>query len=262
MLQGYDLDEPSEVIILNSELKEISGLAIEKDHFFAIEDEHGKVYVLDRVSGVILDSWKFHDKGDFEDLVVVDSVVYIMKSNGKIYQTRLFDDEDNTIKCDPGFSASWNFEGMTYFEEENRLLMAAKRSSSSRVKEIYCVHFDEKCNDLYPKCNIDQVQIGEYYRSRKKTWIARLSHDISNVKYSFNPSALDIHPLTGKVFVLSSPVPQLLVLDEKWQVEEAVFLDPSLFKQPESLCFDPEGNMYIANEGAGSKANILKFSIK
>ncbi len=36
-------------------------------------------------------------------------------------------------------------------------------------------------------------------------------------------------------------------------------LDKKTFRQPEGICFDPEGNLFISNEGQGGKANILIF---
>jgi uncharacterized protein YjiK len=51
----------------------------------------------------------------------------------------------------------------------------------------------------------------------------------------------------------------LVVLDDKWKVKAGYPLDPSIFKQPEGLAFDREGNMYISNEGGQGNAHLLLF---
>jgi hypothetical protein len=35
-----------------------------------------------------------------------------------------------------------------------------------------------------------------------------------------------------------------------------------MFAQPEGLCFDSKGTMFISNEAAGGSANILEFKRK
>ena len=46
-----------------------------------------------------------------------------------------------------------------------------------------------------------------------------------------------------------------------WCEKRVKELDEKLFRQPEGICFSPEGDMYISNEGQGGKGYILKFNI-
>ncbi len=75
----------------------------------------------------------------------------------------------------------------------------------------------------------------------------------------FHPSCLARHPLTGDWYIISSVNKVLLVLDDHWRLKDAWPLDPTLFKQPEGLAFDREGNMYISNEGQKGNPNLLLF---
>jgi uncharacterized protein YjiK len=36
-------------------------------------------------------------------------------------------------------------------------------------------------------------------------------------------------------------------------------LNPKIFRQPEGICFSPDGTMYIASEGDGMEGTLLKF---
>jgi hypothetical protein len=38
--------------------------------------------------------------------------------------------------------------------------------------------------------------------------------------------------------------------------------DKKLFRQPEGICFKPNGDLFISNEGDGGKAKILKFKYR
>jgi hypothetical protein len=52
----------------------------------------------------------------------------------------------------------------------------------------------------------------------------------------------------------------LLLTDQHWKPLKAIALDPSLFPQPEGICFDTAGNLYISNEAANNPAaTLLKF---
>ena len=53
-----------------------------------------------------------------------------------------------------------------------------------------------------------------------------------------------------------------MVLDDHWKVKAMYDLDPALYKQPEGLAFDKQGNMFISNEGVQGNANVLYFVYK
>jgi uncharacterized protein YjiK len=42
----------------------------------------------------------------------------------------------------------------------------------------------------------------------------------------------------------------------------SVALDPKLLRQPEGICFSPEGTLFIASEGDGKKGYLLQFDAK
>jgi len=53
-----------------------------------------------------------------------------------------------------------------------------------------------------------------------------------------------------------------LILSKDGAKEALVDLSPSLYKQPEGICFTPDGNLFISSEGDGGDGYILKFDYK
>ena len=82
---------------------------------------------------------------------------------------------------------------------------------------------------------------------------------ISDPYGNFRPSAIAIHPLTDEIYITSSVGKLLVVLDREGLISDVHALNPALFRQPEGICFSPEGDLYISNEGKEGKGYILKF---
>ncbi len=61
------------------------------------------------------------------------------------------------------------------------------------------------------------------------------------------------------IYLVSHAGKQLLVYDEEKRIKAFIPLDKSLFKQPEGICFSPEGTLFISNESQGGRGNILTF---
>jgi sugar lactone lactonase YvrE len=52
------------------------------------------------------------------------------------------------------------------------------------------------------------------------------------------------------------------VLDRQGKIVHLEKLKKSLHTQPEGICFDADGTMFIANEGKDGRAKIFKFRYK
>lgn len=81
-------------------------------------------------------------------------------------------------------------------------------------------------------------------------------------KLKIQPSAAAKHPLTKEYFLLSSTGKWLMTLDQA-MIPTAIYpLNPTLFKQPEGITFAPDGTLFISNEAADGRSNILIFRYK
>ena len=50
-----------------------------------------------------------------------------------------------------------------------------------------------------------------------------------------------------------------MVISQEGQLLHIEKLRKEVHAQPEGLCFDQDGTLYIANEGKGAKGRILRF---
>jgi len=253
----YHLNEPDLVMTLSSDLDEISGLSFYDGKLYAVQDEKGAIYTLNPSTGIIIDVKKCWKNGDYEAIEIAEGYAFILKSNGNLYKTPLDDlCEAKTSKIDLGFGKEFNFEGMGYDARNGTLLIAAKRSEYADEKEIYCLPIDDLTEISGPCHIINDKMLGNELLKTMKSWSEKMAHKIS---YSFNPSGIAVHPQNGDIYILSSPVHQLLLMTNTWKFKKILQLDPELYPQPEGICFDSDLNLYIGNEARKGKPRILKF---
>jgi uncharacterized protein YjiK len=268
---AYDVGAPDEKYKLPSSLEEISGLSYyKKDKLACVQDEKGNIYILNLEKGKITKKYDFGDDGDYEDIAVVGKKVYILKNNGNIYRIKDFKKKDPKVKkYNTPLKEKNDCEGMTHDPRTDALLIACKGSPSidkdqpyEGYKAIYKFDLEEKELEKDPRYLIDLERLDNY---KDRSAFAKLSVRIAKrlrlmeSETSFEPSGIAIHPGTGEIYIISSVGKLLIILDRGGKVLDVIELDPELFRQPEGICFSPEGDMYISNEGQGKKGYVLKF---
>lgn len=236
---------------LDLKLQEISGLAWDsKDNiFYALNDELGKLFTLDKESKVINGEYVFGGKGDYEEVAILNNIPYILRSDGTIFRF-VKDNEGKTSAMEMGkvpLQGTNDFETMYSDPEQNALVLICKNCSTDDDKSVSAFAFypDSLGFDNKPLYVIDAAKVAALspFRTSK-----------------FQPSAAAIHPKMQKLFIISSASNQLAVADMNGVVESVHKLSPKLFPQPEGITFKQNGDMYISNEGLGGKATLLKFS--
>ena len=132
-------------------------------------------------------------------------------------------------------------------------------------KAIYSFELDKKKLSKEPDFLIDLERIKELknFNTMAKlgvdflSWINPAKGDVS-----FQPSGIAIHPVTKNIYLLASVGKLLIICDNEGEFLSVIKLNSGLFAQPEGICFDPKGNLYISNEGKESTPTILKFQQK
>lgn len=268
----YTINEPDKKYELKEKLREISGLAYFSTHsLFCINDEEGIIYKYNLEKEEISKQYKFDKSGDYEAIEMVDSLVYILRSDGHIFKVSKYKEKDHSSqKIGTFLNAGNDAEGLGYEKESNSLLVACKGNPGGRKayygkKAIYRYSLDKDKLEPVPAFLIDLEKIRNvlgvkgYGRMSVKLmeYINPSEGDVT-----FQPSAVAVHPFSKNIYVLGSVGKLLIVLNPKGEMLAILKLSRKNFRQPEGLCFAPDGTMFISNEGKGCKANILKFNYK
>ncbi|MFB3132322.1 MAG: SdiA-regulated domain-containing protein [Rhodothermales bacterium] len=263
----YTFDRPDALFRLPNRLREISGLTVLDDQRLgAVQDEKGKLYVLNLHTGEIEDDPRFDKDGDYEGLARVGDRVFVLRSNGTLYEiTNWRAKKLETVKHKTPLSAKYDTEGLVYDEAHARLLIACKEYAGKGLKNrkaIYAFDLETKTLLDEPVFTIDirafteQTDAGGLNDQIRRAVQPAL--DLSG----FKPSALALHPITGELYVLSSVRKALVVLNPAGAMTAVWVLPEKRFRQPEGLAFLPNGDLFIASEGSGKKAVIMRFNYR
>jgi uncharacterized protein YjiK len=241
-------------IHLKGELDEISGIIFyPKDtSLFAINDEFGrlyKIYIRDKVQ---IERWKFSDAGDYEDVALVDSTFYVLKSKGNIYSFKVLSKDSVVVDdCKSPYTGNNEFETLYYDSYYQKLVLLCKDCKEDDKKVVTAWAFDPRTKTYSdtPFYTLDAKEILKKLDNKKEE--------------RFKPSAAAVNPITKELYIISSVNKALVIADRNGKLKKVIPLDPKVFKQPEGLTFSAAGDLFISNESADvGPANILIYKTK
>ncbi|CAG5068044.1 hypothetical protein DYBT9623_00772 [Dyadobacter sp. CECT 9623] len=250
--KDYDLGKPDKFNMPES-LFEISGITLNQgnpDTVYAIQDEDGRLYRLGWDEPKQLNV-KFSKKGDYEDVTIIKNNVYVLKSNGVIYNFPLTEavfEEVEQIREIKKILPKGEYEGMFGDETSGKIYILCKNCEQDNAKRSITGYIIEP--------NKDSSQIAGQFSIN----VEEIKAITGKVERGFRPSGLAKNPLTNDFYIISAVNKLMVVTDSQWKVKEAYALNGNQFIQPEGIAFDKQGNLYISNEGDDLfSGSILKF---
>ena len=184
---------------LPPELVEISGLAFTPDgRLLAHGDERGVIWQIDPATGVPATRFGFgsHGRilhGDFEDIQVVGTRVFLLTSQGQIFEAAEPADKAivDAIPRSAGLAGACEVEGLAWDPPSKSLLVLCKHAYTKRWRRTVVVlavsietwRFEPKPRMLIPESALERVT-GEK---------------------QFHGSAIVRHPRTGTYLLLAGP---------------------------------------------------------
>lgn len=232
-------------------LDEVSGIAmIDDERIAAVQDENGIIFIYNLTTSEIEEQIDFGNNGDYEGIALVGTTAYVLRSDGNIFEVKNYrNGNSETIEHITAIHRKFNFEGLAFDKRNNRLLIAAKEKAREDYIPVFGFDLESKNLQKDPayKINFNDKVLNEV---RKK-----------KLEKTFLPSEINIHPETGKIYILEGVDPKLIILDKEGNLEKLHILNKDQFKQAEGLTFGRSGETYISNEGKGGKANILQVRI-
>lgn len=259
---AYDLLKPDREFILPIKLNEISGIHYYKNNTIAcIEDERGIIYLYDTEKNKINTTYKFDKDGDYEDIEIIDKTAYILKSNGNIYEVNNFRLNHAKITYHKTELSSKNdAEGLCYHSDLNCLLIACKGKAEfddeKWKKSRLIFRFDLEKKELIEKPFMI-IDIEEIEEIVNRSLPGERYHEVE-----FKPSGLAINPLDKNLYVIASVGKMLITFNTSNKITNIIQLDKDIFNQPEGICFNENGTLFISNEAKNRRATILQFNPK
>jgi uncharacterized protein YjiK len=251
---GFELDKPKRSQ-LGKALNEISGIfySVEDSSLLAISDSKEKVFQIDLRNRKLKD---YTDKvinpgSDIEDIVKLDTSLYLLMSKGTLVEVPKNATDTSSVKTyDLGLAGTNDFETLYYDPSANGLVLLCKTCAHEKgtgVRTAFRFDLRTKTFDNNALYTISRGQV---------------KNILKNADAKFEPSAAAIHPISRRLFILSSAGNILVVADTRGQVIEAYDLNPDLFPQAEGIAFAPNGDMYISNEGKNGNPTLIMFHYK
>ncbi len=247
---NYHINKPDKTLRVESDLHEISGLSTGREDsiLLAVQDEKGIVFHISKADGRTIKSEKFARKADYEGIQMINHDIFIISSNGDIYQ---YDSLKQTTRYKTFLNSRYDVEGLGYFHSADVLLVACKEAGKGNKKTHRSIFgFDLKTKELNSK---------PFLSLDSKIIARKLVRD--PVKYYFKPSAICVDE-NEDIYILSSVGKALIIVNKTGVLKASVNLDPAVHGQPEGITIDENGILYIANEGRNRFPKVHVYNPK
>jgi uncharacterized protein YjiK len=233
----FDLSRGEALSRLPEELAEISGLAIRREEIYAIGDEEGSIFVLDREKGHLLRRIDFGEDGDYEGIALVGDDIWVLESNGMLYRVT---EAGGTETYDTWLSGGNDAEGLAYDPTRNRLLVACKddiRGDGRPKENRYVFAFDLESRTLAEREIITMERRGD-----------------------FSPAGIAVHA-DGSLYLCSSVENWLARIDTEGRILAQRKLSKQKLPRAEGIAFDSDDRLYLSTEAhKGEPARIYHFA--
>lgn len=266
----YDLSKPKAKHKLPKKLAEVSGLGyVDSGYIALVQDERGIIFLFDLDSAIVKEqSYEFERKGDFEGVEIVGDTAYAVRSDGAVFRINHYQSEQKQVQAiKTPLEGRNDVEGLGILPGNKHLLLACKATPNilgKKQKDYRAIYvFDLQTNKLNSTPFL-QIPITHIQHLLNDNEYIKLSKDLAETfsaggNLSFQPSGIAVHPITEDIYVLASVGKLLLVFSKEKTLVNMIKLESTLFKQPEGICFSPQGDLFISNEGKKGKGNILHF---
>ncbi|HEX6104319.1 MAG TPA: hypothetical protein VFZ26_01965 [Gemmatimonadales bacterium] len=256
-LAHYDLEAPPAwVAELPVALAEISGLAVTEDgRLYAHGDEQAAVFRFDLKTRRVTERFGLAGRrrvlaGDFEGIEVVDDRVFLVASDGTIYEGRLAGDGTlvEAVRRTAGLGGGCEVEGMTWDARTRSLLVLCKQVRSKQWKDqvvILAVSADDWRFERKPRILVSEERLAAVTGSK-----------------GFNGSAIARHPRTGTFLLVAGPQRTFAEIDGSGRVLGGGKLGRSLHRQPEGLAVTPDLTLLISDEAGGKAATLTAYAYR
>lgn len=237
---------------LPDKLNEISGLALTADgRLFAVNDEVAIIYELNYEEGRIVKAFALGKpivKGDFEGIAVVNDLIYLTTSSGRVYFAAEGGDGQRVAfdTYDTGLGKDCEIEGLATNSNNTRLYFLCKTLRK---------------NSRLPGLAVFAWDVGERKLRPDESLFLPLSEIMRQLRVDrFSPSGITIDRQSDNRIVLAARQRALVELSADGQLVSARNLPlTNRHRQAEGLELTGDGRLLIADEGGTHKARLAVY---
>ena len=186
-------------------------------------------------------------KGDFEGITIANGVVFMLASNGKIYEFREGANGSHVAYTilDTGLKPQCEFEGVAFDPVINALLLACKHVHDKQIQGAIVIY-------RWSLVVTDSA-------SRLTRMIVPVDSVLAaNGWKNLNPSDITIDPLTGNYVIVASLEKALISITPAGAL---VFVRPlpASHPQPEGVAITNDGILLVSDEGGQGSGIITLY---
>lgn len=236
--------------IMPSSLSEISGLALTPDgRLLTHGDENGTVYELDYRHGTIVKQFYLGASpvpGDFEGIALGGGRLYLMTSNGKIYESFEGNDGEHVSYTvhDTRLGHECEMEGLAYDADRQQLLIPCKHVHQDKYDDdvvVYRLGIHGAGRDELEMLKIPQKTVSQGQKWKK-----------------FHPSAIEVVPGTGDYLLVSSLESAMALVSPDGALRWVRDLPPG-HEQCEGVTVTPDGLLVLSDEARHLPAIVAVY---
>lgn len=241
---------------LPAELSEISGIGFTADsRLLAHGDEAAVIWQLEWPGGRLVKRFGIGGssgpmRGDFEDIQVVGSRIFLVTSTGQIVEGQEGADGQTSpaLRTTRGLKAGCEVEGMSWDAPSSSMLLLCKAAKSRRWKDRVVVL-------------AVSPETGRFESEPRLTIAEKELERVTGVK-RFAGSALVRHPRTGTYLMLAGSQRAYAEVDSTGKVLGGGRLSAKRHRQPEGIAIAPDLTLLICDEAAGHRATITGYAYR
>jgi uncharacterized protein YjiK len=247
---GKGKDEPIARWVLPARLAEISGLAVTANgRLLAHNDEQGVVAEIDYRHGTIVKQFLVGSpplRGDFEGITVAGDAIFLLASNGKLYEFR---EGANGARVqytvhDPQLGKECEFEGVAFEPASDSFLLACKTVAQKSLRDYLVIY-------RWKRGSSDGSGISDL-----KVPLAQVigSHKWKEVR----PTDITVDPRNGNYVLVAALQRALIELTPAGEVRFARAL-PGRHAQAEGVAVTKDGVLIVSDEAGQRPASITLY---
>ena len=236
---------------LPDRLREVSGLAMTPDgRLLAHDDERGIVFEIDYENERMVKAFALGNptvRADFEGIAVVQDTVYLVSSNGWLYQAREGEAEERVSYTvyRLGLDGRCEAEGLAVDLEKRSLLIVCKTVDGDDLKGSLAIF----------SWSIDRRE----FVSDSPVLIDRSTITSQIPGKSFNPSGIELHPELGTYFVIAARQEAVAEVNLNGDVLAVARLQGDRHRQVEGIAFTPQGDLILGDEGGNRGGRLTLY---